>query len=157
MYLIEVFEIIDGQEVKINLNGQTVNVVIALPSVMDESKDVYVYFGAEDSASMTLVEDAYFDKDAKVITFTTDQLGNYDLVRFTDGQKPNQPNTPSDDVDQPIITKPTVEVPNTGVVAKTSTGSAASVSATSGIIVNALALAGAAVAMVVRFIRRRQA
>ncbi len=40
MYLIEVFEIIDGQEVKINLNGQTVNVVIALPSVMDESKDV---------------------------------------------------------------------------------------------------------------------
>ena len=56
-----------------------------------------------------------------------------------------------------IITKPTVEVPNTGVVAKTSTGSAASVSATSGIIVNALALAGAAVAMVVRFIRRRQA
>lgn len=106
---------------------------------------------------MTLVEDAYFDKDAKVITFTTDQLGNYDLVQFTDGQKPNQPNTPSDDVDQPIITKPTVEAPNTGVVAKTSAGSAASVSATSGIIVNALALAGAAVAMVVRFIRRRQA
>lgn len=150
-YRVEVFEVIDGKEVRVDLNGQTVTIAIALPSVMDADKDVYVYFGEEDSDKMTRVENAIFD--GNFIMFATDKLGDYDLIQFVEKEVV----TPGEEDKTEFIpaAKPSVSTPNTGISVATTEAVSANTAATTGFIAGFLAVAGAAVAAIVRRASRK--
>lgn len=172
VYDITIKEVINGVPTVIDLDGQEVEVSITVPAgLKGELVEVYhIVAGAEDENGDAEIKDytqfdVFYNAENNTVNFTTDHFSFYALIQ------PSQPDEEfggfGGDDEYTIFTpveetkengkddKTAVKTPNTGIVAKSTTGSAAGVNATAGIVAAVVALAGAAIAMIARFVRRQ--